>query len=68
MLVLTRKPGEKIRIGADITITVLEVKGNRVRLDIDAPEDIRVVRAELSELAEVAMVGSGEPRDRGAVF
>jgi len=53
MLVLTRKEGEKIHIGADIILTVLEVKGNRVRLGIDAPGDGRVLRAELAEFAEV---------------
>jgi carbon storage regulator len=47
MLVLTRKLDEKIRIGKDIVITVVEVKGNRVRLGIEAPLSIPVVRGEL---------------------
>jgi carbon storage regulator CsrA len=47
MLVLTRKLQEKIRIGDSITITVLRVKGNAVRLGIDAPRSVRVVRSEL---------------------
>lgn len=50
MLVLTRKLQEKIQIGADITITVLRVKGNQVRVGIEAPKDVRVVRAELPRL------------------
>ena len=37
MLVLSRKLGEKIHIGADITITVVEMRGNQIRLGIDAP-------------------------------
>jgi carbon storage regulator CsrA len=49
MLVLSRKPGEKILIGRDITVTVLEAKGNRIRIGIDAPEQIPVVRSELNE-------------------
>ena len=49
MLVLTRKPQEQIRIGNGITITVLRVKGNTVRIGIDAPRDVRVVRGELPE-------------------
>jgi carbon storage regulator len=49
MLVLTRKSDEAIKIGDDITITVIEIKGNQVRLGIDAPLDIRVYRKELYE-------------------
>ncbi|MSR32648.1 MAG: carbon storage regulator [Gemmataceae bacterium] len=47
MLVLTRKPGEKIRIGKNIVLTIIEVVGNRVRVGIEAPEEIAVVRGEL---------------------
>jgi carbon storage regulator CsrA len=47
MLVLTRKLQEQIRIGDHITITVLRVKGNTVRVGIEVPRDVRVVRAEL---------------------
>lgn len=47
MLVLTRKLQERIRIGEQITLTVLKVKGNSVRLGIEAPREVRVVRAEL---------------------
>lgn len=47
MLVLTRKLQQQILIGNDITITVLRVQGNKVRIGIDAPEAVRVVRGEL---------------------
>lgn len=47
MLVLTRKLQEQIRIGENITITILRVKGNTVRVGIDAPRQIRVLRGEL---------------------
>jgi carbon storage regulator len=47
MLVLTRKSGEKIHIGADIVVTVLEINGNKVRIGFDAPGDIAILRAEL---------------------
>ncbi|MFG0262131.1 MAG: carbon storage regulator [Novipirellula sp. JB048] len=47
MLVLTRKLDEKIQIGDDITITLVRIQGNTVRIGIDAPREIRVVRAEL---------------------
>src|SRR3954453_206665 len=47
MLVLTRKLQEKITIACNITVTVLRVKGQTVRIGIEAPRDIRVVRGEL---------------------
>jgi carbon storage regulator CsrA len=48
MLVLTRKHQEKIRIGEHITITVLKMKGKSVRLGIEAPAEVPVIRGELS--------------------
>ncbi|MFK8114349.1 MAG: carbon storage regulator [Rubripirellula sp.] len=47
MLVLTRKTDEEILIGNDIKITLVRVKGNTVRIGIEAPRDIRVLRGEL---------------------
>jgi carbon storage regulator len=58
MLVLSRKPGEKLHIGDDITITVLEVRGRTMKLGIEAPREVRVRRSELTrreELHEVAL-------------
>ena len=49
MLVLSRKPGEKVFIGENISITIVEVKGNRVRVGIDAPGSVPILRAELNE-------------------
>ena len=48
MLVLSRKPGEKIIIGNGITVTVVEVNGNRVRVGIDAPHAVPILRSELT--------------------
>lgn len=47
MLVLTRRPGESIRIGTDVTVTVLEVRGDQVRIGIDAPRSVTVHREEV---------------------
>lgn len=49
MLVLSRKTGESIQIDDDIFVTVSEVKGGRVRLSIDAPRSVRIVRKEVLE-------------------
>jgi len=60
MLVLTRKYQEKIRIGENITITVLRMKGKAVRLGIEAPSNVPVVRGELSFMgAEEAASADG---------
>lgn len=47
MLVLSRKPGEKIRIGDEIAITIVRIGPNAVRIGIDAPRDTNIVREEL---------------------
>jgi carbon storage regulator len=47
MLILTRRIGETIRIGPDIVVTVLAVKGSQVRIGIDAPKDVAVHREEI---------------------
>lgn len=47
MLVLTRKLQQQVKIGDHITVTILRVKGHTVRIGIDAPRDVRVVRGEL---------------------
>lgn len=57
MLVLTRKPNQSIIIGDDIKITVVEVRGEQVRLGITAPKDIPVHRQEIYEAIQ-----HGEPR------
>jgi len=47
MLVLSRKPGERVLIGENVTVTVVRVGPNSVRLGIDAPREMNIVREEL---------------------
>jgi carbon storage regulator len=56
MLALSRTPGEKVVIGDAITLTVVEVRGDRMRLAFDAPDHVRILRAELA-------CQQGEPLD-----
>jgi carbon storage regulator len=49
MLILTRRPQETIRVGEDITITILGVEGNKVRVGIAAPRNVVVDREEVYE-------------------
>ena len=52
MLILTRKEGEAIRIGAKMVVHLLEIRGDRVRLGIEGPRDVPVVRTELTKVQD----------------
>jgi carbon storage regulator len=62
MLILTRRVGETLMIGDDVTVTVLGVKGNQVRIGVNAPKDVSVHREEIYERIkkeQQAMAGGG---------
>jgi carbon storage regulator len=67
MLVLSRKIGESIQIAGGIRVTVTEVRGGRVRLSIEAPADVRVLRKEIvaagAELPEPKLAEPGLPSE-----
>lgn len=47
MLILTRKTNEKIKIGNDITLTIIEVRGDQVKIGVEAPKNVKVFRQEV---------------------
>ena len=62
MLVLSRKPGERILIGDDVAVTIVRIGPNTVRLGIDAPREMNIVREELCHRAE----GTGDANESPA--
>lgn len=69
MLILSRRTGEAIKVGDDVTITVLGVKGNQVRIGISAPATVSVHRQEIydrirRERSASAYVGGGALEER----
>jgi carbon storage regulator len=63
MLILTRKLGEKITIGDDITITLVEIKGTQVKLGIEAPKHIEIHRQEVYERIRQENLSSSDIND-----
>jgi carbon storage regulator len=59
MLILTRRVGESLMIGDEISVTVLGVKGNQVRIGISAPQNVAVHREEIFERIQRENQGSG---------
>ena len=63
MLILTRRIGETLMVGDDVTITVLGVKGNQVRIGVNAPRDVAVHREEIYQRIQKEKSGEDEDID-----
>jgi len=63
MLILTRRVGETVMIGNDVTVTILGVKGNQVRVGINAPKNVAVHREEIYERIKREQQGGSNSRD-----
>lgn len=66
MLVLTRKPGQKILIGDSIEVTILDVRGEGIRVGINAPKDVRIQREEVLRAVEAANREASQAGDDSA--
>ena len=62
MLILTRRVGETVMIGNDVTVTVLGVKGNQVRIGVNAPKNVTVHREEIFDRINAEKGESNAPR------
>lgn len=66
MLILTRRIGETVMIGNDVTVTILGIKGNQVRVGVNAPKEIAVHREEIYERIKREAQGGGAARAVGS--
>lgn len=64
MLILTRRVGETLMVGDDVTVTVLGVKGNQVRIGVNAPKDVDVHREEIYQRIQKEKQEQTEQRDK----
>ena len=63
MLILTRRIGETLMVGDEVTVTVLGIKGNQVRIGVNAPRDISVHREEIYERIKAEQAAEGNTVD-----
>ena len=66
MLVLSRKPGESIKVNENIIVTIVESRGDKVRLGIDAPKEVKVHRQEVADAIAAKLTEEPNPATESA--
>jgi carbon storage regulator len=64
MLILTRKLGQSLIIGDGIEVSIVDVSGDKVKVGINAPKEVKILRSELAETMEVNKIAAGSKTDR----
>ncbi|MGI6578166.1 MAG: carbon storage regulator CsrA [Eubacteriales bacterium] len=64
MLILTRKLGQSLIIGDDIEVSIIDVSGDKVKIGINAPKDVKILRSELAETMEENKIAAESKTDR----
>ena len=67
MLILTRKLGQSLIIGDGIEVSIVDVSGDKVKVGISAPKDVKILRSELAETMEVNKIGAESRTDRSVL-
>ncbi len=67
MLILSRKINEKIKIGEDITLTIIEVRGEQVKVGVEAPKDVKVFRQEVFNAIQSENKAAAESQNLSAL-
>jgi carbon storage regulator len=65
MLILSRKKGEEIKIGSDITLTILSVSENQIKVGIDAPKNVEILRGELYNKVKELTIAASQKSSEG---
>jgi len=64
MLILSRKPGQSFKINDNISITIVDISGDKVKIGIDAPKEMKVLRSELIDTMEQNKIAAVSVTDR----
>lgn len=67
MLILSRKMNEKIKIGDEITVTIIEIRGDQVKIGVEAPKDVKVFRQEIFNAIQSENRAAVSPENLGVL-
>ena len=67
MLILSRKMNQKIKIGEEITVTIIEIRGDQVKIGVEAPKNVKVFRQEIFNAIQIETQAAVSPENIGAL-